>query len=284
MRNWLVFGLIFFSLATFKEGYAQKVIRNADIPYIPANSANFDDKRHLLDVYRPKEITKALPVIIFIHGGSWSHQSKNWYKFFGKELAKHGYLAVLPNYRLSPEADYDQMMRDVTKAIVWAQENSGYYGGNRDNIYVAGYSAGGHLAAMAALNKEFFHNINKSSNLKGAILIDPYGLELADLLDSYPEKKAKKIGKPFGESQVKRDRATPTNFLGQNTLPFLIIEGKNTIKPISTSIETFKETAINQGHTVTHETFKGKGHCATGTMLRWHRNDFYDHLNEFVKK
>jgi acetyl esterase/lipase len=284
MKNWLPFIFTGVLLVVGYDSYSQNVIRTKDIPYIPANSPTFDNKKHLLDIYRPKTITQAPPVIVFIHGGTWTHQSKNWYKFVGKEFAKHGFIAVIPNYRLSPEANYDQMMLDVTKAVVWAQDNSGYYGGDRNQVYIAGYSAGGHLAAMAALNKEFFQNIDEKSALKGVILIDPYGLELADILASYPDKKAKRIGKPFGESQLKRDRATPANFLGQNNLPFLILHGKNTVKSIKSSIGSFTETAKNQGHEVNYQTFKRKGHFDMGTMLRWHNNPFYDYLNDFVKK
>ena len=101
-------GLIFlFLFLAFAEAPAQRVNRTKDLPYVPESSPNFDQKRHRLDVYRPQKTSETSPVVVFLHGGTWMFQSKNWYKHVGKELAKQGFVGIVPNYRLAPEHSYD---------------------------------------------------------------------------------------------------------------------------------------------------------------------------------
>ena len=46
-------------------------------------------------------------------------------------------------------------MRDVAGAFAWVYQNAAQYGGDLKRIYVAGHSAGGHLAALLALDGEY---------------------------------------------------------------------------------------------------------------------------------
>ena len=79
--------------------------RAKDVAYVPASAPDFDKERHILDVYSPKKkaaTAAGYPVVLFIHGGSWTSGSKNIYTFIGRRLAKQGVVAVLINYRLAP--------------------------------------------------------------------------------------------------------------------------------------------------------------------------------------
>jgi len=94
--------------------------------------------RQTLDVYRAAELKSGTPVIVFIHGGSWSDGSKDIYKFVGDAFAKDGYDVVIPNYRLYPDASYPSVVIDTAKATQWAVEEF-----NRP-IVLIGHSAGGY--------------------------------------------------------------------------------------------------------------------------------------------
>lgn len=108
-----------------------------------------DNKRLKLDIYSPSDRKgEDLPVVVFIHGGAWNSNSKDRFKFLGKTIARNGYIAVLPNYRLVPDHRYPAQIEDVAKAVKWTQENINLYGGNNKKIILSGHSAGGHLAAL----------------------------------------------------------------------------------------------------------------------------------------
>jgi len=61
-----------------------------------------DRSRHRLDVCHPRGAAAA-PVIIFFYGGAWQSGYKELYRYVAKALARRGYVAVVPDYRMYPE-------------------------------------------------------------------------------------------------------------------------------------------------------------------------------------
>ena len=116
--------------------------RRADIPYAPGD-------RHALDVYSPSG-ARGRPVIVFWYGGGWENGSRSNYRFVGAALAKAGYVAVLPDYRLYPAVRFPAFIDDGAQALKWVVDHAAEIGGDSRRIYVAGHSAGAHLAAMLA--------------------------------------------------------------------------------------------------------------------------------------
>ncbi len=108
-------------------------------------------RRHRLDIYRSPGADR-LPVVVYIHGGAWVIGNKEQQgKPLLLQLARSGYVAVTINYRLAPRHRWPIPIIDVKRAIVWVRENIAAYGGDPSFIAVCGSSAGGHLAALAAL-------------------------------------------------------------------------------------------------------------------------------------
>ena len=66
-------------------------------------------------------------------------------------MSAAGWVCVAINYRLAPRAKLPDAIVDVKFALAWIREHIAEYGGDPDRIIVSGGSAGGHLAAMAAL-------------------------------------------------------------------------------------------------------------------------------------
>ena len=56
-----------------------------------------------LDVYRQKDATGKLPVIVSVHGGGWVYGDKERYQFYCMDLAERGFAVVNFSYRLAPE-------------------------------------------------------------------------------------------------------------------------------------------------------------------------------------
>ncbi len=106
-----------------------------------------------LDIYRPPS-TKALPLVLYIHGGAWEGghpRSGGTYADFPAELAKlaaKGYVVAAASYRLSGEARFPAAVQDVKTALRWLRVRASEYGIDPTRAVIWGASAGGHLAAL----------------------------------------------------------------------------------------------------------------------------------------
>ncbi|MCW2751812.1 MAG: alpha/beta hydrolase, partial [Aeromicrobium sp.] len=118
-----------------------------DIPYSEGG------RRAHLDIYRPKgrDLSKA-PVLIQIHGGGWTIGTKEQQGLLlMNRMAEEGWICVAANYRLAPKHYMPAQIVDVKRAIAWVHEHIAEYGGDPAYVVITGGSAGGHLAALAAL-------------------------------------------------------------------------------------------------------------------------------------
>ena len=111
-------------------------------------------RRGHLDIYLPAgtdTITDA-PVLLQVHGGGWSVGEKHRQgRPLMNQMAAQGWVCVAINYRLAPRDGWPAHIVDVKRAIAWVKAHIADYGGNPDYLVISGGSAGGHLAALAAL-------------------------------------------------------------------------------------------------------------------------------------
>ncbi len=108
--------------------------------------------RNLLDVYHHRSTPTGAPVFIHLHGGALRHGRKNRQALpLIHHLAGHGWVCISANYRLGPSARFPDHLIDVKKVIAWARASAHPYGADGSTVVVAGSSAGGQLAALAAL-------------------------------------------------------------------------------------------------------------------------------------
>lgn len=112
-----------------------------------------------LDIYLPhSQKSQKVPVIVYIHGGSWMHGNKDeiTYKFIGqnlKTILTEGYALVSIDYRLINEKGTVRLpepLADCKDAIKWVKLNAEKYNFNTSKMAVMGSSAGAHLSMMAA--------------------------------------------------------------------------------------------------------------------------------------
>jgi acetyl esterase/lipase len=117
--------------------------------------------RHTLDVCRPADAVAA-PVIVFFYGGAWRSGNKGLYRYVGKALARRGYVAVIPDYRIYPEVCYPEFIEDGALAVRWVKDNIGRFGGDPEKIFLKGHSAGAHIAAMLAIDARWLTQVGLS--------------------------------------------------------------------------------------------------------------------------
>lgn len=111
------------------------------------------------------------PVMLYIHGGGWMAGSPSSHSKLAKQFAAEGYLTINLDYRLAPEHTFPAGYDDCIAAAKWAAENAKRFNGDGTRLAIGGDSAGGNLAAAAALALSADASAPK---LKAAVLI--YGV------------------------------------------------------------------------------------------------------------
>ena len=100
------------------------------------------------DVYRPSG-AGPFPSVLLIHGGAWKRGDRAQVERLATRIAARGYLVVNTTYRLVPQAISPAQLHDVQQALRWMRGPGRERGIDPARIATFGYSAGGHLAALA---------------------------------------------------------------------------------------------------------------------------------------
>lgn len=136
-------------------------------------------RKLLLDVfYSPAKTEKKRTAVMIIFGGGWRSGDRTMHYPLAQRLASLGYVCFTPGYRLSTEALYPAAINDLKAALKWIRTNANTYHIDISKIAVAGFSAGGELAAFLAttINDKKFEtlqcNSNASTNINALIDID----------------------------------------------------------------------------------------------------------------
>jgi len=157
-----------------KEFHYSDVVQKKGITYCTINHRNL-----LIDAFSPKEKNaKLLPAVIMIHGGGWRSGNRTQHYPLAQRLAHLGYVCFTPQYRLSTEALFPAAVYDIKAAIRWVKANASAYHVDTSKIVIAGFSAGGELAAFMGTtqNMPLFEGCDCSegmrTNVAGVIDID----------------------------------------------------------------------------------------------------------------
>ncbi|MBS0660574.1 MAG: alpha/beta hydrolase [Verrucomicrobia bacterium] len=104
-----------------------------------------------LDVFAPSaSAPRALPTIVWTHGGGWVSGSKDQIANYARILAGRGFTVVTVGYRIAPGATYPGPVRQVNAALGHVLREAARYRVDPDRIFLAGDSAGAHISAQVA--------------------------------------------------------------------------------------------------------------------------------------
>ena len=103
-------------------------------------------------LYRPAgAVARLLPAILYIHGGGWVMGSLEGYDLVYRYICARAGCAVLAvDYRLAPEHKFPAGLDDAVAAYRWLTDDATNHGIDPARIVLAGDSAGGNIAAVAA--------------------------------------------------------------------------------------------------------------------------------------
>jgi acetyl esterase/lipase len=174
------------------------VERVANLRYGDAGNQN------LLDLYRHRSHPAASPTLVYFHGGGFRSGGKHREaRPLIHRLASQGWVCVSANYRLSPTARFPDHHVDAKKVIAWVRDHGPRYGADPTLLFVAGSSAGGHLAALAALtpNDPTFQPGFEDADTSVTAAICLYGyygpLDTSQPVPSSPEAYVRADAPPF---------------------------------------------------------------------------------------
>jgi prenylcysteine alpha-carboxyl methylesterase len=123
--------------------------------YIHRSIVYGDEPRNRLDLYIPPRCDDDTPkpVVIFVTGGAWIIGYKAWAALLGQQLADHNIIVACLDYRNFPQGSISDMVADVTAGIGYVCQNITNFGGDPNRVFLAGQSAGAHLAACALVKQ-----------------------------------------------------------------------------------------------------------------------------------
>jgi acetyl esterase/lipase len=143
-------------------------------------------------------IRVALPVIVFLHGGGWSGGTRTTGPEFKRYFAQDGFAMASIEYRLTPSITFPANVEDVRTAIRWLKANADAQSLDPDRICLWGTSAGGHLAAVAALAPrgtfDGIDNLKYTSDVR--CVLDAYGPTRFDVMDAQTAEERPTLQEP----------------------------------------------------------------------------------------
>jgi acetyl esterase/lipase len=244
-----------------------------DVKYVPDG-----DEAQSLDIYFPESpAEKALPLLVWIHGGGWSGGSKARPPYLSQ--LRRGYVVASVEYRFSQKATFPAQIQDCQAALRWLRANAGKYSIDSERIGIGGASAGGHLAALVgtAGGKHAFPAIgdNRDESDRVQAVCDIFGPtdfctviaqadEDANVKNIFKwnngDPYSKLIGGKLGEDKEKCEAVSPVRYVSKDNPPFLILHGdRDTMVPYAQSVE-LADLLNKAGVEVTLQRLPGAGH------------------------
>ena len=135
------------------------------------------DPKQVLDLYLPEGEVSDAPVFLFLHGGGFREGDKAHYGSVAEPFVNRGVITAIASYRLTGSGShYPDQPDDVKSTVKWLFENIKQYGGNPENIYVGGHSAGAILSADIGVDRAWLVEMGMPKEiLKGIVPVSgPY--------------------------------------------------------------------------------------------------------------
>ena len=106
----------------------------------------------VLNLVRPKDVAKKLPVFMFVHGGGWVLGDYPTHRRLVRDLVvESGYCAAFVNYTRTPDAVFPRQIDEIYAATQWVAEHGDEINVDGRRLAVVGNSVGGNMTAVTAI-------------------------------------------------------------------------------------------------------------------------------------
>ena len=289
MKNFILVAVPIALLFVFLCGCATKhpsgvtVLR--DLEY-----ANVDGQSLQLDIYLPHHPVGKLPVVVWIHGGSWKGGSKDGCPI--GFMAAQNLAIVSIDYRLSEVATFPAQIYDCKGAVRWLRAHADEYNLDPNHIGIFGASAGGQLALLLAdtpgnpqMEGTIGGNLKYSSRVQCVCAFYP-PTELNRLVTDPNWRTnangdvAKLIGGPVASNVDKALAASPLTYVNSDCAPvFLMHGGADKLVPPEQSV-IFYDALVKAGVDARLEIIPKKGHGITAPHCV--AKEIYQFLGKYI--
>ncbi|MER3416598.1 MAG: alpha/beta hydrolase [Gemmataceae bacterium] len=237
-----------------------------------------------LDIAVPTGGKGPYPAIVLVHGGGWKFGS---YKDFSRKgieavqlVARRGYVAVSPQYRLAPKYRFPSQVHDVKCAVRWLRAHAARYQVDPQRIGAVGFSAGGHLVCMLGVTTpedglegegDLTVEAKQQSSAVQAVVsfFGPTDLTTGDWEKNVEPLLLDFLGGPLQEKREQYVKASPLTYVrrGRTYPPFLFFHGTaDKIVHYDQSVKMHKALG-DLGVRSQLVTMEGDGHGWTGEKL-----------------
>ena len=186
-----------------------------------------------LDVYRPAGRRDDCPVLVQIHGGGWITGDRRLEaRPLMAHMAAQGWVCVSADYRVGRTAAWPDQIIDVNSVLAWVREHVSEYGGDPDFVAITGGSAGGHLAALAALTRDDVDYRPPSGTAAGIRACVPfYGpYDFGNSLGLHPPGEMRFVERfvvkvALADDPTRYERGAPLARVHADAPAFLVVQG-----------------------------------------------------------
>lgn len=159
------------------------------------------------------------PLLVFFHGGYWQEHSKDDVLFVASKCVPRGIAYASVNYTLAPQATVSTIVEQCRRAVVSISRQASGLGFNRRRLFIAGSSAGAHLASMLLVDGWRPDRRLSENFVAGAVLLSGV-YDLQPLVPTYINQALKMtVGDAIGLSPLRHPLAPP--------VPVIVAWGEN---------------------------------------------------------
>lgn len=202
----------------------ENVKEHYDVPYVNVG------RELSMDVFVLQQKDEKLrPAVMLIFGGGWSSGEKANQVPMAQKLAAAGYVAMVPEYRLSPEIPYPAAVHDLKAAIRWMRAKALTYQIDTNKIAVLGCSAGAQLASLLGTTGDMPEMegeeglLYHSSKVQAIVNIDGIVSFVHPEASAEGEAAARWLGGTRAEAPDNWRAASPLEYVSRETPPVLFV-------------------------------------------------------------
>jgi arylformamidase len=204
--------------------------------------------RERLDYFASGSARSAL--FVFIHGGYWQRNDKEMFAFVADGPRPHGIDVAIVGYTLAPDARLTEIVHEIEQALSFLSQHAGDFGFARDRLFVGGWSAGGHLTALAARHSAVCGGIP----ISGIFDLEPIALNYLN----------EKLALDAGEVE----QLSPLRILHDCNVALRMFVGGNELPELKRQSASYAETARQRGLPVELTVLPGHHHFSILDELR----------------
>jgi arylformamidase len=204
---------------------------------------------HLNLAYGPRERNRIdflkaapnAPTLLFIHGGYWQMRAKEFFTMFAAGPMAQGINVAFIGYTLAPDATLEQIVAEIHAGIDYLAGRLPELGADPKRLIASGWSAGGHLTAMAMMNP----------HIEGGVAISGI-YDLEPIRHSYLNVK-------LGLDEPMSKRNSPM-LMAHGVKPMALVVGGEELPLLRKQTADFAGYRANHGLPVIYEEIPGTNH------------------------